>query len=119
MEFQFKKKHPDVEIRKNKCKELMKKNDKQIPIILEKDSTFQYLDNYKSRYLINKDFTISQFIYLVRTKFNIPEEQAIFLSAKGKYHLSGERIMSDIYERFKDKEDGFLYIIMSKQEIYG
>ena len=49
----------------------------------------------------------------------MPEEEALFLSAKGKYNINGERSINDVYNAYKDKEDGFLYIMYSSELIYG
>ena len=49
----------------------------------------------------------------------LSEGQALFLSAKGKYNITGEKTMGEIYEIFKDKEDGFLYIMYSTELVFG
>ena len=43
------------------------------------------------------------------------EYEGLFFSVKGKYTITGEKIMSD----FKDKEDGFLYIAYTTEMVYG
>ena len=48
----------------------------------------------------------------------IPKEEGLFLSAKGKYSLSGQKIIGDIYNTYKD-EDGFLYIMYTTELIFG
>ena len=49
----------------------------------------------------------------------ISNETAIFLAAKGKYNLVGEKTMGEIYKLYKDKEDGFVYIMYSSVLVYG
>ena len=49
----------------------------------------------------------------------LPQEEALFLAAKGKYNLVGERSIDEIYNTYKDKEDGFLYIMYSSVLVYG
>ena len=44
---------------------------------------------------------------------------ALFLTAKGKYSITGQKSMSQIYKDFKDKEDGFLYIGYTTELVYG
>ena len=48
----------------------------------------------------------------------LPEEEALFLSVKGKYSISGQKIMENVYNTYKD-EDGFLYIMYTSELIYG
>ncbi len=39
--------------------------------------------------------------------------------ADGKYLLKKDAKMSDIYQKYADKEDGFLYIVYALEEVYG
>ena len=49
----------------------------------------------------------------------IPDQEALFLTAKGKYSITGEKSMLQIYKDFKDKQDGFLYIAYTTELVYG
>ena len=49
----------------------------------------------------------------------LPQEEALFLAAKGKYNLVGASTIASIYNTYKDKEDGFLYIMYSSVIVYG
>ena len=42
-----------------------------------------------------------------------------FVVVKGKYTISGGKTMGSIYNSYKDKDDGFLYITYSAELIYG
>ena len=118
MEFKFKK-LVDLETRKKQSKELLKRNPKKIPIILEKDPKCQLVPILKTKYLIQDEFSASQFIKMVKSLLNISEYEALFLTAKGKYSITGQKSMSQIYKDFKDKEDGFLYITYTTELVYG
>ena len=39
--------------------------------------------------------------------------------AKGKHIISGEITMNDVYEKYSDKEDGFLYITYMGELAWG
>ena len=67
-------------------------------------------DIEKTKYLISRDFTVSHFSLLLRNKIELNPEEALYLLVKGKYSIIGEARLSDIYEKYTDKEDGFLYI---------
>ena len=58
-------------------------------------------------------------MYTIRAQLEIDEERAIFFLAKGKYILSGNEILRDVYEKYKDNKDGFLYISYSEELVYG
>ena len=49
----------------------------------------------------------------------IGENEALFFVVKGKYSISGEKTMGQIYNDYKDKEDGFLYITYSSEIFFG
>ena len=66
-------------------------------------------DIYKTRYLDQGDLTVSQFSFI---KKNWSGKKAIFfLLANGKHSITGDTLLSEIYEKHRDPEDGFLYII--------
>ena len=39
--------------------------------------------------------------------------------AAGKNLMKHDAMLSDIYEKYKDQEDGFLYIVYAQEQIYG
>lgn len=119
MEFQFKKECPDVEKRKNHCKILLVKEPTKVPVILEKDPTCKLAGIHKTKHLILKKFTVNKFQRMIKDLLKLPEEEALFLSIKGKYTITGEKTMDEVYQKYKDKEDGFLYITYSSEVIYG
>ena len=73
----------------------------------------------KTKYLIPRDFTVSQFSLLIRTKIQLNSEEALFLLAKEKYSIVGETRLGDIYERYSNKDDGFLYIVYAEELFKG
>ena len=119
MEFRYKQEVKNVEQRKKYSQILLMNNPKKVPIILEKDPNCGIHGIEKTKFLIEKDFTIAQFQLLLRSLMKMQNTDAFFLLAKGKYTLIGEHTMYDIYKKYKDKEDGFLYIIYSTELVYG
>ena len=116
MEIEFKK-NVSLEDRINQCKNLLKRNPGQIPVILIKEPNCKLVLE-KNRFLVQKNFNVSQFITLVRANVKINKETALFFSTDNTT-LLGEKLMGDIYEKYKDKEDGFLYIIYSCDLAFG
>ena len=116
MQFRFKKENKDVKKRKEKSEELIKQFPNKIPIVCEKDpnSKMKYIE--KTKYLMPKDFTVSQFSLLLRYKIELNPEESLFLLAKGKYSIVGETRLGDIYENYADKNDGFLYISYAEEK---
>ena len=118
MEFKFKK-DVNLDKRKEASLTLLNNEPKKVPIILEKDPNCKLEGIGKSRYLILRSFTVNKFISLIRQSVKIPENDALFLSAKGKYSITGETTIDEVYKKYKDKEDNFLYIMYSTQLVYG
>ena len=118
MEFKFKK---DVSLdkRKEASQTLLNKEPKKVPIILEKDPNCKLEGIAKTRHLILRSFTINKFIALIRQSIKISESDALFLSAKGKYSITGETTIDEVYKKYKDKDDNFLYIMYSTEVVYG
>ena len=119
MEFKFKKENPDKEKRKEQCRLLLLKDPDKVPIILEKDPLCQLEGIKKTRHLIKTDFTVNKFLLVIKRLMKLPKEEALFLVAKGKYNLLGESTIGEVYSKYKDKEDGFLYIMYSSVLVYG
>ena len=111
MKFRYKKENPDAKQRKKKCDELRSQFSDKIPIICEKDpKSFHCRDIDKTHYLVRSDLTVSQFNLLIRKRIEIEKEAALFLLANGTHSITGDTLLSEIYERYKDSQDGFLYL---------
>ena len=90
----------------------------KIPVILEKDpkSKMNILD--KPKFLCPNDFSVTQFMVYLRKKINLPRKAALFIMIERGEMLSGDKMMMDIYQRYKN-EDGFLYLIYGEHPAYG
>ena len=119
MQFKYKKDYPDVEKRKNQCQNLLAKEPTKIPLILEKDPECRLEGIKKTKHLILKKMTIQKFQLMIRNVMKLSEGEVLFYSINGKYALTGEKTMGDVYEKYKDKEDGFLYIMYSSKVFSG
>ena len=105
----------------DRCEESYKVLNKyidRIPIICEKSSTQTQLpDIDKHKYLVHKDLTLGQFMYVIRKRMNLKSEEAIFLFVSNNIPSSSS-IVSDLYNRYKDP-DGFLYMQYAKENVFG
>ena len=119
MQFSYRKEVPDIETRRNECRKVLEKNPGKIPIIFEKDPKSKIEPFPKTRYLVSKDLTVNHFQLLLRNKLKLNETQAFFLLVQGKYTILGENTLAEIYQKFKDKDDGFLYMMYSTEQVWG
>ena len=96
---------------------IMEKYPDRVPIILEQaDDTLVQLD--KKKYLVPKDITMGQFIYVLRKKLKLGPSIGIFLFFNNNIMVNGSATILDSYIKYKD-EDGFLYIKYSGENTFG
>jgi GABA(A) receptor-associated protein len=98
---------------------IITKYPQRIPIICER-STFTTSDCPiidKNKYLVNKELTIGQFIYVIRKRMQLSQEKALFVFVSG-FIPPTSKYLGDIYSFHKD-EDGFLYILYSYENTFG
>ena len=119
MEFKFKKENPDGEQRRKECEKIRNQFPEKIPIICEKDPKSNIRDIDKTKYLVPSDLTVSQFNMMIRKRIEIQQEAAFYLLVNGKTSITGDSLLSEIYDKNKDPEDGFLYIAYASELTWG
>ena len=119
MQFKFKLDNSDVMVRKQNCDKIKQQYPDKIPIICEKDPKAKMNNIDKTKYLVPNDLNVGQFSFMIRKRLQLPETEAFFLLAKGKYSITAEMSLIDVYKKYCDSEDGFLYIAYASKEIWG
>lgn len=119
MQFKFKEQNPDVIKRKAESTKIREKYPDRVPIICEKDPKSKIKDVDKTKYLVPNDLTVSQFSFIIRKRLEMSKDAALFLLVSGKHSITGDSSMSEIYEKYKDAEDGFLYIAYASELTWG
>lgn len=98
---------------------IINKYPNRIPVICQRsEKAFNdcpYID--KNKYLLPKDLTMGQFLYVIRKRLKLPSEKALFIFVDN-YIPSTSQMASDIYNRHKDP-DGFLYLYYSCENTFG
>lgn len=102
------------------CKQadnILKKYPDRIPIIVQsgKDSTIPKLE--KNKFLVPRDITLGQFIYIIRRRVELKPEEAMFVFINDSL-VNNSKLMSDIYDEYKD-ETGFLFCHISNENTFG
>ena len=110
--FKYKKEN-SLEERKKIFLELSKNNPDKIPVVIENSK------GNALRRLLPMNFTISQVLFLLRKKFDLTPEVSYFLLADGKKYVGGEITIGEVYAKYKDLEDGFLYFLLEETKMYG
>ena len=106
--------------RTSESSRIMKKYTNRIPIICEKNiRDIGIPDIDKHKYLVPHNLTIGQFMYVIRRRIRLLSSSALFLFVGDDNTLAPiNTYMDEIYDRFKNK-DGFLYIVYSRENVFG
>ena len=102
--------------RKEESNKIKEKYPDRIPIIFEHKNSKEDKE-IKRKYLVPLNLTVGEFIYVVRKRINIKQEQAIYLFINNKSVTSG-MLLSLYYQNHKDP-DGFLYINWTIENTFG
>ena len=107
------------EVRKQESEKIKEQYPDRLPVVVEKNVSCKTLpDIDKKKFLVPKDLTIAQFLYVVRKRLNIDSSQAIFLFSPKNTLPTGSQDISTIYDELSD-EDGFLYLYYSAESTFG
>lgn len=105
------------EARKQESNKIMEKYPSRIPIIVEKNGTCELRKIDKEKYLVPRDLTMNQFIYIIRKRLKLKAHESIFLMVDSRLCPSNVSF-SEIYEDYIDP-DGFLYVVYTSENTFG
>lgn len=71
----------------------------------------------KNKFLVPGDLLFAEFLYLIRKRIKLGNEQALFIYVNGTLPATSANF-SSVYEEFKD-EDGFLYVVYTGESSFG
>lgn len=115
--YEFKMQH-SFDKRKEESTRIKEKYSDKIPVILEKSSNSNIPQINKHKFLLTKDLTIGQFMYIIRQQIKLDSSQAIFLFVDNSTIPSTVKTIGNVYNDNADK-DGFLYITYSAEQMFG
>jgi GABA(A) receptor-associated protein len=113
----FKNTH-DIESRKSASNRVLNKYPDRIPIIVQPVPNTDVPDIDKKKYLVPKDITVAQFIYIIRKRIKITPEKALFIFVNNVLPKNSSTIL-DIYKNHHDNTDLFLYIFYNTENTFG
>jgi GABA(A) receptor-associated protein len=105
------------EKRTSESNSVMEKYKDRLPIIVQKTIDCNLPDVDKCKYLVPRDMSMGQFIYVIRRRINLKAEEALFITVNNSLISSSENI-DMVYEKNKD-EDGFLYVTYTSENTFG
>ncbi len=91
----------------------------KVPIVVARArgsrSTLPELRRWK--FLVARDLTVGQFIYVLRSHMTLPPEQALFVFIGNSLPLSTARV-GDVWHQFRG-DDGALHVVCSAESTFG
>jgi GABA(A) receptor-associated protein len=117
MNFSFKS-EMDCQARKLKSRSLMQRHANHFPIYIEGAKEAGSFTPYSAKVVIDRRILGCHFFTMMRDQMKVEPEIAINFFLNGRYKLTGDRQMGEVYDRYKD-EDGFLYIAYTEQASMG
>jgi GABA(A) receptor-associated protein len=111
------KKNNSFEKRKAESSKIIEKYEDRCPIIVQKDDKSKIDEIDKNKFLVPKDFTMSQFIFVIRKRIKLEPSKALFVTVNNML-IKGSESIASVYLNNKD-EDGFLYVVYSSENTFG
>ena len=111
------KKLSTFEKRQNESQRIIKKYPERVPVVVCKNYGDTLPDIDKQKFLVPKDMSIGQFMYVIRKRIKLDANQALFILVNNSLQTS-TKMLSEIYETCSDP-DGFLYIVYSSENTFG
>ena len=93
---------------------IMLKYPNSVPIIVDCKKEIN-LD--KNKFIVPNDLTVGQFMYVLKKRIKINQEQSIFILCNNELIINTE-VINNLFYRYKNN-DGFLYIIISLENTFG
>lgn len=119
MQFKFKLQNPDAHKRLEESEKVKQRYPERIPIIIEKDPTSKIKEIDRTKFLVPNDITIADLMLIIRKKLELQKEASMFMLVNGKTSVTGQQGIKEVYENYKDKEDGYLYIAYTSELTWG
>jgi hypothetical protein len=89
----------------------------KIPIIIQ--SLNNTITFHKNKFLIDDNLNLSALMYNIRKQIILNNTEAFYLFTSSSNLLNHQSSIIEVYENYKDKEDGFLYLFLEKENTFG
>ena len=107
-----------LEQRKRDILAIFKKYPDRIPVCVVKSPNSRIQDLDKEKFLVPKDITVGEFLYVIRKRIKLEPQQAIFIFFNDTLVNTGTT-MQEVYNEHHDKDDEMLYATYSSENTFG
>ncbi|KQJ92707.1 hypothetical protein BRADI_4g45390v3 [Brachypodium distachyon] len=112
------KKEFTLEERANESAAMIANYPDRIPVIVERFSRSSLPEMEKRKYLVPREMPVGQFIFILRSRLHLSPGTALFVFVNNTLPQTAN-LMGSVYDVYKDKEDGFLYMCYSSEKTFG
>ena len=98
-------------------KDIKLKYPDRIPVYVNKKEKSDVPDLTRHKYLVPKEMTLGNFVYILRKNIQLTSDKAIFVFVDNIIPPTSES-MNTLYEKHAN-EDGFMYVIYSGESTFG
>uniref|UniRef100_A0A453KFN9 Autophagy-related protein n=3 Tax=Aegilops tauschii TaxID=37682 RepID=A0A453KFN9_AEGTS len=89
-----------------------------LQVIVERFSRSNLPEMEKRKYLVPCDMPVGQFIFILRSRLHLSPGTALFVFVRDTLPQTAN-LMGSVYDSYKDKQDGFLYMCYSSEKTFG
>lgn len=89
----------------------------QVPVIVEKAGWSRLPEMTDRMFLVSRGLTVEEFVRFLRNKMSCKPPTVVLFFESKKIRLPKLYTMDTIYAKYKDTEDGLLYIVFSTELI--
>lgn len=102
----------------SKCHPLRKKYPNRIPILVNFDKRINLVEPTRTKFLVPEDISLGQFLYILKKSCTLDAKEAIYIFINKKI-IESSRILLDVYEKERNKEDNTLYLDVMVENTFG
>jgi GABA(A) receptor-associated protein len=103
-----------LNIRKTEAQNMYTKYPDKVPVIIASSN----IKLIKSKFLVNNDMTFGQLVIILKKYVELSSTETLYLCTSNYVSIKLSSIISETWERYRD-EDGFLYLILNKENTFG
>ena len=83
---------------------ILEKYPDRIPIIMKPGDRYVWRLR-TNKFLVPRDLTVSEFVYMIRRKMTLKPEQALYMSLEDGRMIQCSQLMSQLYDAHKNEDD--------------
>ena len=105
--------------RKNEVKKIFEEYPERLPVIVERGKDSPSLSDLdKKKYLVPKDLTVGQFLYVIRKRLEIGAKQSIYIFVNNVLPLATTTVRT-LYHKYINTNDHLLHVFCEKENTFG